>query len=105
MTESERAAFLERMRQSASPEDYRRIEGMSYALPEILTLIEQDPMTLRKLRHLLFGPKTEKTHQVCPRPRRRHRRQQPSNPGARDTAASKPGITPAPAGWRSPIPR
>ena len=39
---------------------------MSYALPEILTLIAQDPMTLRKLRHLLFGPKTEKTDQVCP---------------------------------------
>jgi len=66
MTELERQAFLERMRLSATSEDYRRIEGMSYALPEILTLIEQDPMTMRKLRHLLFGPKTEKTNQVCP---------------------------------------
>jgi transposase len=66
MTESEREAFLERIRASAAPEDYRRIEGMSYALPELLTLIEQDPMTIRKLRHLLFGPKTEKTDQVCP---------------------------------------
>ena len=66
MTESEREAFLERIRASTAPEDYRRIEGMSYALPELLTLIEQDPMTLRKLRHLLFGPKTEKTDQVCP---------------------------------------
>ena len=66
MTESERAAFLERMRSSASPEDYQKIEGMSYALPEIIALIEQDPMTLRKLRHLLFGAKTEKTSQVCP---------------------------------------
>jgi transposase len=66
MTEPERQAFLERMRLSADSEDYRRIEGMSYALPEILTLIEQDPMTMRKLRHLLFGPKTEKTNQVCP---------------------------------------
>ena len=66
MTESERAAFLERMRSSASPEDYHKIEGMCYALPEIMALIEQDPMTLRKLRHLLFGPRTEKTGQVCP---------------------------------------
>lgn len=66
MTEPERQAFLGRMRLSATLEDYRRIEGMSYALPEILTLIEQDPMTMRKLRHLLFGPKTEKTNQVCP---------------------------------------
>ena len=30
MTESERAAFLERMRSSATPEDYQKIEGMSY---------------------------------------------------------------------------
>lgn len=66
MTELEREAFLERMHQSANAQDYRRIEAMSYALPEILTLIEQDPMTMRKLRHLLFGPKTEKTDRVCP---------------------------------------
>jgi transposase len=66
MTESEREAFLERVRASVNAEDYRRIEGMSYALPEIMTLIEQDPMTMRKLRHLLFGAKTEKTDQVCP---------------------------------------
>ena len=66
MTESERAAFLERIRVCAAPEDYQKIEGMCYALPELLTLIAQDPMTLRKLRHLLFGPKTEKLNQVCP---------------------------------------
>jgi transposase len=80
MTESERDAFLERMRSQASAEDYRRIEGMTYALPEIMTLIEQDPMTLRKLRHLLFGAKTEKTNQVCP----------PATPAAPAPAATKP---------------
>lgn len=66
MTEAQREAFLERMRAVANAEDYRKIEGMSYALPEIIKLIEQGPMTMRKLRHLLFGPKTEKTDQVCP---------------------------------------
>ena len=66
MTEAERTAFLERVRGQVSPPDYRIIEGISHALPEILTLIEQGPMTMRKLRHLLFGPKTEKTHRVCP---------------------------------------
>jgi transposase len=80
MTEGQREAFLERMRARANAEDYRRIEGMSYALPEILTLIEQDPMSLRKLRHLLFGPKTEKTDQVCP----------PATPAAPVPAAAKP---------------
>lgn len=66
LTEAQRAAFLERVRSSVSPEDYKLIEGMSHALPELLALIEQDPMTLRKLRHVLFGPKTEKTNRVCP---------------------------------------
>ena len=66
MTEEQRAVFLERVRPSVGPEDFHLIEGMSYALPELIELIEQDPMTLRKLRHLLFGPKTEKTDQVCP---------------------------------------
>lgn len=68
MTESERAAFLERVRARVSPEDYRLIEGMSHTLPEVLALIEQDPMTLGKLRHLVFGPRTEKTARVCPAP-------------------------------------
>ena len=68
MTESDRAAFLERVRPGVGPEDYRLIEGISHALPEILALIEQDPMTIGKLRHLVFGPKTEKTRRVCPSP-------------------------------------
>jgi transposase len=67
LTEAERAAFLARVRPVVSAEDYRLIEGMSHALPELLELIRQDPaLTLWKLRHLLFGPKTEKTDQVCP---------------------------------------
>jgi transposase len=80
MTELEREAFLQRMRASANSEDYRRIEGMSYALPEIITLIEQDPMTMRKLRHLLFGARTEKTNHVCP----------PTTPGTSTPEAAKP---------------
>lgn len=67
LTEAERAAFLARVRPGVNAEDYRLIEGMSHALPELLARIEQDPaLTLRKLRHLLFGPKTEKTEKVCP---------------------------------------
>jgi len=65
MTEGQRTAFLERVRSNVSAEDYHLIEGMSHALPELIGLIEQDPMSLRKLRHLLFGPKTEKTDQIC----------------------------------------
>ena len=36
MTESDRAAFLQRVRPGVRPEDYRLIAGISHALPEIL---------------------------------------------------------------------
>ncbi len=68
LSEAQRTAFLARVRPQVGPEDYRLIEGMSYALPELLALIEQEPMSLSKLRHLLFGPKTETTDRVCPAP-------------------------------------
>jgi len=66
LNEAQREAFLGRVRAGVSPDDYRIIEGMSHALPEMLTLLEQYPATLRKLQHLLFGPKTEQTDRVCP---------------------------------------
>ena len=59
LSAAERDAFLARVRPGVSPEDYRRIEAMSYALPQIVESIEQERMTMRKLRHLLFGAKTE----------------------------------------------
>ena len=65
-TESELEAFLKRVRACVTPEDYQMIEGMSHALPKLMTLIEQHPMTMRKLQHMIFGPKTEKTDQICP---------------------------------------
>ena len=68
LTQEQRAALLARVQEQISPEDFQIIEGMAHALPDILELIEQSPMTLRKLRHLIFGPKTEKTSRVCPRP-------------------------------------
>lgn len=66
MTEAERDAFLDRARSVMSAEDYQMIEGIALALPEIITLIEQEPMTLRKLRHLIFGHKTEKAKKIFP---------------------------------------
>jgi len=58
----QRDAFLERMRLQASPEDYRRIEGLC----QLALTIGQD--NLSKLRHLLFGRKTETTNRVCAEP-------------------------------------
>jgi transposase len=66
LSAAERDAFLARVRPGVSPEDYRMIEAMSYALPRIVESIEQERMTMSKLRHLLFGAKTEQTDRVCP---------------------------------------
>jgi len=66
MTEEERDCFLDRARLAMSSEDYQMIEGITLALPEIIALIEQEPMTLRKLRHLIFGLKTEKAGKLFP---------------------------------------
>jgi hypothetical protein len=62
----ERDAFLGRVRAGLSPEDYGKVEAMCDALPKLVAMIEQEHMTMRKLRHLLFGDKTERTDRVCP---------------------------------------
>jgi hypothetical protein len=62
----ERDAFLARVRPGVSPEDYARIAAMCEALPKLVAAIEQEHMTLRKLRRLLFGPKSEPIDRVCP---------------------------------------
>jgi len=62
----ERDAFLARVRPGVSPEDYGKVEAMCAALPKLVAMIEQEHMTMRKLRQLLFGAKTERTDRVCP---------------------------------------
>lgn len=59
-SEAGRAAFLARMRASAAPQDYRLIAAM------LGTLLKAGPASLRKLQHLIFGPKSEHTDRVCP---------------------------------------
>jgi transposase len=66
MDQAQRTAFLERVRGQVSAEDYRIIEGVTTALTELVEWVEQDAMTMRKLRRMLFGPKTEKTDRICP---------------------------------------
>jgi len=61
-SEAGRAAFLARVNPAVAPEDYRVIA----ALVEAMARLEKAPAQLRKLQHLLFGPKTERTEQVCP---------------------------------------
>ncbi|MHB9005552.1 MAG: IS66 family transposase [Limisphaerales bacterium] len=82
LSEAERDAFLERVRAALSAEDYRLIEGMTHGLTALLARVREDTtLTLRKLRQLLFGPKTEKTDQVCP----------PAVPPAAQPKGKRPG--------------
>lgn len=60
MSPEQRDAFLGRMRAQVDPEDYRRIETFC----QVVATLGQD--NLSKLRHLLFGRKTETTDRVCP---------------------------------------
>ncbi|PYT09760.1 MAG: IS66 family transposase [Acidobacteria bacterium] len=60
LTQEQRDAFLDRMRVQVGPEDYRRIETFC----QLAVTLGKD--NLSKLRHLLFGRKTETTDRVCP---------------------------------------
>jgi hypothetical protein len=60
MSQAQREEFLGRVRVQVSPEDYRRIE----TLCRLVATLGQD--NLSKLRHWLFGRKTETTDRVCP---------------------------------------
>jgi transposase len=59
MSDAQREEFLARIRLQVSPEDYARIE----TLCQLVARLGLD--NLSKLRHLLFGRKTETTEQVC----------------------------------------
>ena len=66
LTPEQQDAFLARIVAQVSPGDYQIIEALIRGVPQLLELIAQDPMTMRKLRLMIFGPKTEKTSRVCP---------------------------------------
>jgi len=66
LSDAERDVFLARVRLGVSPEDYGQVAAMCEALPKLVAMIEQEHMTMHKLRHLLFGMRTEQTDRVCP---------------------------------------
>jgi len=66
LPEAQRSAFLEEIRAQVRPEYYQRIEAMTDAIPQLLRLLEQEDMSLTRLRQVVFGARTEKTDTVCP---------------------------------------
>lgn len=68
MTAQERAALLDRIRpgQPISEDDCRLLVGLVTGVTELVALIDRRDTTLRRLRHALFGNRTERTDAVCP---------------------------------------
>jgi hypothetical protein len=80
LPEAERSAFLEEIGAQVRPEYYQRIQAMTEAIPELLRLLQQEGMSLNRLRHLVFGVRTEKTDTLCPS----------TSPASPESARSKP---------------
>jgi hypothetical protein len=111
ITAEERAALLDRIRpgQPISENDCRLLAGLVTEASELVAMIDRRDTTLRRLRHALFGERTEKTDAVCPPPPdRRHEpaggASPPRRPGAKAMAVTRPTALPAREPSRYPTP-
>ncbi|HWI56999.1 MAG TPA: hypothetical protein VNZ22_07220, partial [Bacillota bacterium] len=57
--------MLQRARVQMAQPDYQLIEQSVRTLEQLQELLQHKDMSLRKLRRMLFGERTEKTHRVC----------------------------------------
>lgn len=64
LPEPERSRLLERIRPLLPESDFRVIEQLVRAVPEVLGLLEQRGMSIERLRKIAFGAATEKTATV-----------------------------------------
>jgi transposase len=78
----ERSAFLDRIHPSQvlSEEDCRLIQGFVTGAIELVAMIERRDITLRRLRHALFGQRSEKTSAVFPPPSTQAKNPPPERP-------------------------
>jgi transposase len=88
---AELEALLERAKaEPLSAADYEILKAALATLGYLTELLEDRTTTLRRLRHLLFGARTEKTRTVCPLP------EDATAPGGPDAAPA--GGAPPPQG-------
>jgi len=67
LNEQELAAVLERARrQPLSEPDYQKLKSLIETLSYLTRMIERGRMSLRRMRQMLFGAKTEKTQKILP---------------------------------------
>lgn len=64
LTMKELEALFERVKASVAEGDYEKLEMLLNAYLTLTGLIEEDRMTIRKLREMLYGRSTEKTSKV-----------------------------------------
>jgi len=68
LPEADRRVFLEEIRPQVSPENYQRIASIIEEVPDLLRLLDEEGMSISRLRRMVFGARTEKTQTVCPPP-------------------------------------
>jgi hypothetical protein len=66
LDEAELRALLERIRSQVAAADFLLVAGLAETLRQIAAHLEHSHATIRELKHLLFGPRTEKVQPVGP---------------------------------------
>lgn len=92
LTMNELEELFERVKASVAEGDYEKLELLRNAYVTLTGLIQDDRMTLRKLREMLYGRSTEKTSQVLGETER--------GDGPKGDRAEDPGAAPAHKGKR-----
>jgi transposase len=64
---SQLEALLERIRPLIGPQDFQLLQRLVATFRLILELIQKQATSLRRLRQMIFGPKTEKSSQLLPK--------------------------------------
>lgn len=65
--------LLERAKDAVSEDDYEKLEAIVNSLSYLTELVEDKKTTIKKLRELLFGQKSEKTDKVLDKEKRKYR--------------------------------
>lgn len=82
-------ALLERIQPLIQPEDFCLLQRVIATLHLVLDLIQKARLSMRRLRQMVFGPKTEKSRQVLAKAREQTGTQADKPAGASGSAASK----------------
>lgn len=84
-------ALLERIQPLIPPEDFGLLQRVLATLHLLLDLIQKARFSMRRLRQMIFGLKTEKTRQVLAKAKDQAASQtgQPASPGGSDTPKQK----------------